>query len=894
MAAIFNAGFSLLVTILGLYIATLVKAADYSCLTSDNLTCVTKFRELNEIETGPQTIPFYKDCGNCPDCEGWRLLLPNMTYLTNGTYETAKSFYRGVTDITCSNPCTCNIVQQITVSFLDTEGALNASTAYSLMPFDPVILSIPQEERYYEYNWELNPWSLDSETNLQRKKRDLLQSNVEITFTNPTIRIVSSNMDLTHMLASVRTSSFLIDCVDSPCTFQVPSDLLMTDSILKIIVYYNTIYQETFEFPIEKDDSCTIVDCAFICKEYFTHFLCYSITTQIFIGSSFVFMCLCIIVAILLAAYKCSVSEYIRKIQRKMVIKDLQEDYPGLEISDSSGSEIESGLSDENREVPKRNRNIPKAHFGALMICLILLVSPVNSECLGTTILSDNIMTCTDSPSGNECHLTLNLQAILPTLGSSVCFTFYDNVNNEQVGEIFVGLSSVISKATLTQQYFTSDWDYEVSSAKYCAETTTWCGSNYFGNTPGCKEITTTNSSMLSGPSTFYPGKTTCVASCGCAGCGCADCSDACLYYRFGYKPKGGAWRVADITSIVNTPVLTVKQVFGNKTILSKLNFVGVSAEMDGITYTNIGQLSSPEGLFNGRSVISNANEAYLFNSATVGAPTFGVPGDIQSNYYDWLEAFPYYFAFPAGNPDVILQPNKVLVNEIPSGIQNMVNSGSKFPKNINNVLWAFTPQYLIGTQITPSPVIMYIHTEVPYAFTALTTKVCPNLRTVEMTGCYNCPQGASLTIFAKSDCDEGSARLTFISNSRVTLFQDSITLNITETAIVVPIISFDMNVQGVIDLFAYGKHSNMSFSGVLDEPPVINSFPGNLTGSVFETNSDISQSFSDWWNSLTGPLAIVKYVVTVIIGVIILSLISAAIFMSYRFYKGYKTYKVI
>lgn len=712
-------------------------------------------------------------------------------------------------------------------------------------------------------------------------KRQLININysqfVNISYINNEISIHTIDPLSTFAIAVIRSTSFLISCTQPICIKEVPTELLISDGILHVSVYLDDNLAAVADFPIIKSDTCTIVDCVFLCKEYFTHFICYSTATQAFISISFIVSLIVIVSTISFLIYKLIVLCYPTIMMNfNMIVKaknkeeeNLPETSEELEVLDSDPSPVNTP-KEVKIMIPRAGSRKPKLLDGSFTIFIIILLTiNANAECIGTTTLISQITECLHTSENilSQCSINLNTQVVLPNIGAASCISFFDTKTNTPLGEIKVSLDSVKIKGHLSHQYFTSDWSILTSSSKYCSGTTTYCGSS------ACELTSSDDDSMLTGEATLYPGVVQCRSSCGCAGCGCISCADACLYSKYSFKPHGGAYRVLQIVGFSVIPILNISVTVAGQTSYLQNEFVGDELEFGNFTFTNIGAISYPPIHFGDKGLVMNNTHAYIEEFCKLGDPCFGLPGDLQTEYHNWVEGPQYYFSFPHELIPSLEQPNSISFDAPESGISIMRRLSSKFPFSQSEIFWTTNGVGLIGFDSNPPPIIFYINTPSDIEFKILVTKVCPILLNVKTNGCYSCNNGFSFVLSSKSSCDSGSVRISINTKNRITLFQNSVVITETEKNFTIPAQSMDRLISGEITLSWGSINSTLQFNGALSEPPLIQQHMINFTHSHFDTVPVDEQLISDWWNSLPSSLDGLKYTILIILIIVAIAI---------------------
>jgi len=659
---------------------------------------------------------------------------------------------------------------------------------------------------------------------------------------DPTIRYIGSDIfvttnDLYHtfFLWHVNECDGTIYCATS-CETTVKPVCLTKDGILTVKVFILDTLVANESFSIKASETCIIKDCSFICIDYFTNFVCYSIGTQVILGIAFLTAILSFIIILLYGFYK------IHNCMRGKYIVKMPSDHPG---------------------------------FNVLILSFILLFSVCSAQCTTTNIITSEINSCSFNNGTSVCSIQLNQLIVLQHLGSKACVTF-KSPTGDFLGFMNISYELSITKAETAPLYFTSSWVGESCSSKSCR------GSDYCtGN--GCTQDQTTLNQYLSGPCLLWPGRSGCETSCGCAGCLCFICADACVAKRYALRSTGNIAQVFDILLTKLIPRIRVDLKINGTADTVTLDVE--DTKVDGpFTISLLGSFDGPATVFGNNKFITFNNNGYLASASAYNNPQFGSVGDIQaSSSTSFMTPSQSSYIIPAQIPSSTSTQSSVIYSFPPAGT-SLLNSNTKLPKMIASQMWAASGTELQAINNDP-PAISISVSSVPMVLSYTRTRVCPNIESYTLHGCYNCPMGFSITLLAYSVCDEGAVSIKIETNSRLNCYNTFTQLDTVKTSEIIYCSSLDRQISGKVILTG-DTVSEIQFSSVLENPPPlsqqeIQDIYGNFTPS---NNYD---SFSDFWNSLEGTAAIAKWVIA---SVIIFIVVIILLYSIYFFYSWYTT----
>lgn len=595
-------------------------------------------------------------------------------------------------------------------------------------------------------------------------------------------------------------------------------------------------------FIIEARDTCQIAECAFVCKEYFTHFVCYSTTTQAIVGTSFAVSILVLVMIFCGIVYK--IVECV-KVAPQFIV-----------------------------QVP----NSMPMHAVLLVACLCL-ISPVSAQCNSVAITESDIVSCITSGNTRSCNIQINVIVSLVSLGSKACGLIMSETG-VPIGSFNITYVSSTTIANVVPLYYTAGWFGMVTSSKNCP------ASGPCDRDDGCPSTFPEN--FLRGVATMWPGQRACESSCACAGCGCFFCNDACLFWQYGHLP-------------FSTSLLRVYRII-NSNVLPSVRF---DLEINGITTTQtltvqpfptglltnytamvIGSYSGEVTNFGTDKLVISSTAAKFASANEYNVALYGNIGDIQA-------ASPAAFSTPSTNGFIIpssLVPHVSSQESVsfafPASGNALFATRPALPTMIGSTLWSYDGSRLVGMNTNPGGIQVSFSTVSPVKISYDVTAVCPIADPiVSVTGCHNCPLGFSISINSHSSCDSGSVVVSIETNGRITLFTPSVLLGPTSRRYIISLSSLDRSISGTVVLTYGDNKARFPFVGALSDPPVLTQQQISwINSNISDALSDIKiDSIGDWWESLTGTAAVVKW-----LGAILSIIVSVSIIIGVTVTIGY------
>jgi hypothetical protein len=655
-----------------------------------------------------------------------------------------------------------------------------------------------------------------------------------ITYDNSIIHVTSPDPYHTMVIWTLNEFDDSFFCGES-CDYPLKESYLIKDGILTVKIFILDTYSFNATFAIVATETCTIKHCTFICMDYLSNFVCYSVFTQAILGVSFIASSLFIIYIIVITILWINC-----KLQNKFIV------YAPADVP---------------------------AHT-VLIMCLICLITLSSAQCTTSSIVSTEIEVCEYHDGNYSCYFQLNQLIILPHLGNKVCIAF-KSPQGDIIGNVNITYDLGLIKALTQTSYFTSDWNGLSCSDKSCS------GSDYC--TPSCVSDEVILNPFLSGICVTRPGKTTCRSSCGCAGCGCFFCSDACLTSRYSFLGVGLGIEVKDILSVRAYPRLVISAKINGTESTSVVDLYN-NLVAGPFNIINIGSLDSSDHNFGDNKLVLKGSQSYLASSNGYNNPQFGKVGDIQASTS---------FAFGFPSPTAFIYPTTVVpsietqdavVYSFPSPGARLLGDNTELPMVFGDTIWSFDGSNLVGLNSNPGAVVMSLISTEDILLTYEKTRVCPNLDSLTINGCYNCPQGLTITVLADSLCDAGAVSVTIVTSVRIACFTSFTEISQTLTSQILQCTSNDKQISGRV-IYEGDTTDFLDFSTILSEPP---SLTQQEINDVFGNFTPVQSSFPDLWNSWTGSAAIAKYVIVVIMAIVIVISLMVIAYAGWLFYNKY------
>jgi len=382
---------------------------------------------------------------------------------------------------------------------------------------------------------------------------------------------------------------------------------------------------------------------------------------------------------------------------------------------------------------------------------------------------------------------------------------------------------------------------------------------------------------MFSNPSllTIYPGFTQCQVSCGCAGCGCFYCDDACLYSRYYFQPVGNLYTLTSIPFFNRKVTLTALLCLSGETCITyNIPLNGFSQTIGPLTITPSGQFQNVNYGYTYLPYLvvdSTTNEAWFTEASSINRPEYGLIGDIQAPFHNWLDdSASLFFSFPTDQLYGI-DTGSAVIYSVPSTGIHLLRGGNSGAIPLpwvdpQGIAWAFSGGNLIGVETNPSAVVLTI-TSIALTATYSETVICPILQVVKVTGCYDCIIGFSITITAYSTCSAGSVMIVFHNPQGFSCAVSAVTIGTTPSPQTISCLSSISSIDTSICLKFGTIESCMPLKGVLIYEPLTPDMINQLDSNY--TIASDGPNLSGWLDSLTGGAKVGMITMITIVSVI-------------------------
>jgi hypothetical protein len=211
---------------------------------------------------------------------------------------------------------------------------------------------------------------------------------------------------------------------------------------------------------------------------------------------------------------------------------------------------------------------------------------------------------------------------------------------------------------------------------------------------------------------------------------------------------------------------------------------------------------------------------AKIVTAAERGEPVAGTIGDIQgSTAESFLSPTPTSFAFDPTICWTVMSSDISRFFCQKAGANNVVDY-PYLPEQIGSITWDVTADGVVGTDLSPGPLLLTITTPNAVSVIQTLTKICPVAEFDKISGCYDCDEGFVVHIDAYSTCLEGAISLT-VDDSSVTLIMGSIMLTREKTEFKVLARSAKKYVDFKVTLSTYTDKTSVSVTGLLEDPAV-------------------------------------------------------------------------
>lgn len=523
----------------------------------------------------------------------------------------------------------------------------------------------------------------------------------------------------------------------------------------------------------------------------------------------------------------------------------------------------------------------PRANVQMYIIILLFTFSflpRIDAQCSSSVIASSSVNECVRyNTTHQSCKIRPVLTAAIRGLGDTSCIDV--SVNGTRVGKIKVSFSDFVVKNNLVKEYYTSSWDPLCESSKSCflEQCCTYdsygdCGSwanNRLNDPNPCNKF---SNGIMS-----VPGWTDCYSGNGCAGCNCFSCANACMYYRYAFRPKGN---IATLYS------------FGLSTYQASLTISWNFTESGGISGQSTISTTNPyfsnnifdftlQGVFidfaigfGDKRLFAEGSTSKFVDAAKTNQPAKGIIGDIQASNANSLQnpssnSFRY-----ASNLVRISQDCSRSYCTFEGPGYNYKDFFPNLPQSLSGFNWEYQPtSQTISAKITRSLTAQYtLRFKNDVQILLFSDTICPKATFVKSSGCFQCTDGANITLRVSSDCLPGTCAI-FSNSSRVEVVTTSVTLTNTPTDIIVVINSGQADLNDKLYINCRGNIISVNVTGTLIDKDTI--YKDQNVTVILPPDSGSSADLGGLFG-LGEDIAAIIILVIVIIGAILLFLLIA------------------
>jgi hypothetical protein len=508
------------------------------------------------------------------------------------------------------------------------------------------------------------------------------------------------------------------------------------------------------------------------------------------------------------------------------------------------------------------------------VILALIMFCTVCSSCDQSILLGSQYTQCIyRSDNTADCSLQTSVAFPFPNIGAEVCLHFVDEDKQLPVSTIKIKLISDSYIMPLSTEYWTSIPLLSSSASTSCSGSTSCNGGecvNLPNGTPRQK---------------FF-----CLPRCGCINCGCISCDPSCVTVASQFQSDpGSATRVA--VPVFGNRLLTVEiRIDNNPPIVKIFSNAAVQQVSANLTSSVTANFLPPNFFSDLRLLlIANSNSAIKLARADQvsarGFPSWDLYGALQAADSTLLSL--NSFILPAWRLVYYATRDSVIYHGGPSNFPlSMFPSLSANPVNGFLLVGNNTHLVALSTDLQLVPTFSLANTG-NYDITIDVVQVCPKAISFTSYGCYDCPEGFLLQINVYSTTSPGSV-LIGIDDPRYQCFPSvafidvnlDFKMNLTCTT-QLKLVNFDISFTNLL------CSDSISIVTELNDPSPLPVNGTDIQGKIPFLNPD--SGFSDWWNSLTGPL--VTFKVMFIVGSVVLFILLTLplIFFALRMMQGYR-----
>jgi hypothetical protein len=661
--------------------------------------------------------------------------------------------------------------------------------------------------------------------NLQRRRPKGLARDSDLTYVcTVNYRLgfpANNNLTLYYMsppdvtwVAFVRkeTFNYNFDCNGAICSFELPPDIYQTEGTLYVDILLVPTICASLVIQLDGAALCRPHDCTWSCfLEMIQYYHCLPSGLQAGVWIVFaliLLLCICAFPTFILficyeiARHTVNCPFYIYDAGVLIVASPLSKGlgkhlvrgwrYSKYMLTGAETEDLEAAmpkgkaLAQINRRVPATKKEAvdsfkktlqqePPSFWRWLLICLHLqaasgmpfesppsLLIPDDVTCAFTQTVSSTATNCEGTGASQICNFYLTGSFSI-NMGMTSCISVVDSAGNPFALLAF-HYQSNIATVSASKSYNTANWAYKEANLAFCPNTL---------NFQQCLDWAATGYpdrfySILS-PYNTQPGFNNCMQNNANGACG--DKKWSYNLYRSAILPTGHEYTVYQMQYISYVPKLVVSvidsQNYGGAQTISISQGVGVSDDgtfqitLDGLYNVDPTIFPTPYYTVD----ITNGSIGYLpLQASARGTPSKGF-GEIQSNtdgaiFSSSLSAFIF-------DPSILTCSSSSTTYHCQSltqhGVPNMLATSIPLPARIGGNYWYLNSRTLMSN-LTVAPPIQVTFSALGEGLSlhSYYAQVCPQISTINATGCYSCDEQAILTVTVQSTCAPGISVMKF------------------------------------------------------------------------------------------------------------------------------------
>lgn len=817
--------------------------------------------------------------------------------------------------------CICEVVQQAMTYHASLGGPFSSfnTSSFQLIDFD----SGP----YNTYIGNTNPFNFyddiltvkrtivlnDYKQNMGFKNNRKRSITVFVSFEQPIVSVTPSEPVIMFVWISILSNNKMITC-NATCTFVINEAWLITSEDLIITVYIDDVevYEKSFKtIPVS---FCPIPNNPFS-MIWLQSWECMGATGRFFLIMGYLgaVVLICFLVFLLIKTIWCAYNGYQTNVY-------LNVNAPVQNIP--STIDTEEDVLDFVSLRSKVMNKLGMQH--TIMIFFFLLTICSASACTNAVISTAKINTCFENSTYEGCKFLVNQQLALSGVGASSCLN-YINEKGESIREIKVTYTSAIFQIPLKKLYYTSDWKPMGASKRICSgqipagnnaltqHCSDWnnmtgaCLTDYGGsNTMICNGFTNLNEACATHPIDCLPGSYTCQLTSN-KGCGAFDYGEAFVFGKYAFQPIGPIMKVSAPEIMYLIPKLKVEISTGNETFQVDILYEDSIVQLDGITIEIIGNLYRESNIFSTNKIITGLNGtdgpvSYYGYACEQNVPCQGSVGDLQSSLDTRFHTFTDsldQFIYPLNTVDILPKDGALDFKFPRRGLYSQLPVLTKLPEVINGELWTVSEDTLYIHAINAGELLIKVSSYEDLLIEQKISTVCLKIEGLvdnTLLGCSNCLQGVVLVANLSSTCDEGLVTFNLECHTGAALLNThSCLIKTTVTTCEIRINPSTDHISCILNINANGVITKFPFDALSPEIETITNTTGEtiIVPPSSENDVDINTTlnlngFWDWFNSLTGWKAIVKWIIVTIISIVIFAISSYLVYTIIYIIKSY------